>query len=165
MSRTQHHDRAKELLSDARTEPDSFRRRLILAEAQVHATLALSAPAGKDPPGPGQDRAADIKSTGAAHPGMAKGTNKVPARPAGQPRPGGARPPTDNEPVRKVAQPAPAEYVRTGTPRNRYPARVPGQPEPPGPGKKEPGDPGDQKLRGPGGPKPGSSRRSSAGHR
>ena len=53
MNRTQHHERAEQLLLDARTEQDSIRR-LILAEAQVHATLALSAPPGASPPGRGQ---------------------------------------------------------------------------------------------------------------
>jgi len=51
MDRTQHHERAEQLLSDVRKEPDSFLRGLILAEAQVHATLALSAPAETSPPG------------------------------------------------------------------------------------------------------------------
>jgi hypothetical protein len=66
-SASEHHEEAERRLEEARTEQDSIRRRLILAEAQVHAILALSAPAGKGPPGPGQDEAADTESTGTAH--------------------------------------------------------------------------------------------------
>ena len=40
--RADHHREAERLLSEARKEQDSIRRSLILAEAQVHATLALS---------------------------------------------------------------------------------------------------------------------------
>jgi hypothetical protein len=53
-SAREHHDEAERLLALARIEQDGTRRGLILAEAQVHATLALSAPAGKGPSGPGQ---------------------------------------------------------------------------------------------------------------
>lgn len=85
MNRADHHARAEQLLEQARTTPDQISRREILAEAQVHATLALSAPAGKGPPGPGRDEAADIKSTGAAHPGMPKDGGPVPGWPAESP--------------------------------------------------------------------------------
>src|SRR5215467_12096575 len=54
----EHHARAEELLEQARTTPDQISRLEILAEAQVHATLALSAQAGEGPPGQGQDRVA-----------------------------------------------------------------------------------------------------------
>ena len=68
MDRTQHHEKAEQLLSDAREEPDSIRRSLILAEAQVHATLALSAPGGASLPGPGRGEAGDTRRTGQVHP-------------------------------------------------------------------------------------------------
>ena len=87
MNRADHHARAEQLLEQARTTPDQISRREILAEAQVHAALALSAPAGKGPPGPGRDEAADIKSTGAAHPGMPKDGGPVPGWQAGEPYP------------------------------------------------------------------------------
>jgi hypothetical protein len=113
-SATEHHAKAEQLLDQAQAEQDSFRRSLILAEAQVHATLALSAPAGEGPAGPGQDRAADTKSTGTTHQTLAppspgtptyghprwpRGTDLTPARPAGQLGPRGSRLPPDNEPV------------------------------------------------------------------
>jgi integrase/recombinase XerD len=95
-SAREHYEEAERLLALARAEQDSIRRSLILAEAQVHATLALSAPAGEGPAGPGQDRAADTKSTGTAHQTLAspspgtppyahprwpKGTDQTPAGP------------------------------------------------------------------------------------
>ena len=49
-SSSEHHETADQLVSDARKEPDSFRRRLILAEAQVHATLALADAGGQPQP-------------------------------------------------------------------------------------------------------------------
>jgi hypothetical protein len=54
MNRTQHYERAEQLLEEAHTTHDQISRRLILAEAQVHATLALSAAPGTSPPGQGQ---------------------------------------------------------------------------------------------------------------
>jgi len=54
MDRADHHHEAERLLSDALKEQDSIRRSVILAEAQLHATLALSAEPGTSPPGPGQ---------------------------------------------------------------------------------------------------------------
>jgi hypothetical protein len=168
----EHHEEAERLLRDARTEQDSVRRSLILAEAQVHATLAFSAPAGEGRPGPGQDRAADTKSTGETRPARPAGqpdslspgtlTPAPPGEPESEPYPRvrGDRPPPDNEAVRKeavrkVAPAAPAGSVRTGNPSQPVPGPVPGQPGPGGPGKEKPGDPGDQKPRGPAEPKPG----------
>ena len=40
----EHHAKAEQLLKQADTTKDQTSRRLILAEAQVHATLALTAP-------------------------------------------------------------------------------------------------------------------------
>jgi hypothetical protein len=51
-SAREHYEETERLLALARTEQDSIRRGLILAEAQVHATVALSAPAGEGPAGP-----------------------------------------------------------------------------------------------------------------
>ena len=42
----EHHAKAEELLEQARATPDQISRSEILAEAQVHATLALSAAPG-----------------------------------------------------------------------------------------------------------------------
>ena len=56
-SAREHHAKAEQLLEQARTTPDQISRREILAEAQVHATLALSTPAGEGPPGPRRDMA------------------------------------------------------------------------------------------------------------
>jgi hypothetical protein len=41
-SASEHHAKAEELLGQVRKEQDSIRRGWILAEAQVHATLALA---------------------------------------------------------------------------------------------------------------------------
>jgi hypothetical protein len=60
-----HHAAAEQLLGQAGTEEDSIRRSLILAEAQVHATLALSAVIGTARPGPGRGQAGGIRRTGA----------------------------------------------------------------------------------------------------
>ena len=54
MNRADHHAKAEQLLEKARTTPDQISRSEILAEAQVHATLALSAATRTSPPGPGQ---------------------------------------------------------------------------------------------------------------
>jgi hypothetical protein len=62
-----HHEKAEQLLSAAGKEPNSISRSLLLAEAQVHATLALSAPAESMP---GQDEARGTESTAVAPPGM-----------------------------------------------------------------------------------------------
>ena len=50
MNRTQHYERAEQLLEEAHTTHDQISRRLILAEAQVHATLALGAADGQPSP-------------------------------------------------------------------------------------------------------------------
>ena len=88
MTGPEHYRRAEELLSKAEElfgsdEPSAGA--WSVGQAQVHATLALSAPAGKGPPRPGRDEAADTQSTGAAHPDMPEGGGPRPARPAGQP--------------------------------------------------------------------------------
>jgi hypothetical protein len=72
-SAREHHTKAEQLLEQARTERDSIRRGLILAEAQVHATLALGDPGEMGPASSGQDQAADTKSTRAAHSDTPKG--------------------------------------------------------------------------------------------
>jgi hypothetical protein len=68
MNKTQHHEKAEQLLADARNEPDSIRRSQILAEAQVHATLALSAVTVAAPRGPGRGGAGDTRRAGPVHP-------------------------------------------------------------------------------------------------
>jgi hypothetical protein len=54
-SAREHHARAEQLLEEAHATQDQISRRLILAEAQVHATLALSAPDGNRPATPQAD--------------------------------------------------------------------------------------------------------------
>lgn len=77
-----HHAKAEELLDQAHAEQDGTRRGLILAEAQVHATLALGAPAGTGPPGPGRGEAADTQSTGTAHRDMPEGSGPFEKQPS-----------------------------------------------------------------------------------
>ena len=178
MDRTQHHEKAEQLLSDAREEPDSIRRSLILAEAQVHATLALSAPGGASLPGPGRGEAGDTRRTGQVHPLGA------PADP-GLTRPlahggrtllgwgnAGPQPSPDSPPGERGARGRSSSEPRTPyTPGGEVPARPGGQPltfpgqqvpdpagqpaDPGGPSDEEPGRPGDQEPRGPGAPEPG----------
>jgi hypothetical protein len=175
-SAREHHAKAEQLLDQAHAEQDSVRRHLILAEAQVHATLALSAPAGKGPPGPGQDEAADTQSTGTAYqslpsPSPGTPTPAHPGEPPSEPYPGyikvtGHRLPSGQEPVRPVAPAAPAGFVRTwpdpesaaDNPSPPVTSPVTGQPGPGDPGKEEPGDLDDQELRGPEEQKPGGFR-------
>jgi hypothetical protein len=83
MKRADHHREAERLLSEARTEQDSIRRRLILAEAQVHATLALGVPTEMGPASREEAKADRTESTGAAHSEMPKGGGPVPGWPAG----------------------------------------------------------------------------------
>ena len=64
----EHHAKAEELLEQARATPDQISRSEILAEAQVHATLAPSAGTGTPPPGPGRGEAGDTRRTGQYHP-------------------------------------------------------------------------------------------------
>jgi hypothetical protein len=65
MNRTQHHAKAEELLEQAHATPDQISRSEILAEAQVHATLVLSAITGTARPGPRRGQAGGIRRTGA----------------------------------------------------------------------------------------------------
>jgi hypothetical protein len=176
-SAREHYEEAERLLALVRTEQDSIRRSLILAEAQVHATLALSAPAGKDPPGPGRDEAAGTENTGVAHSGIPEGSGPFEMQPSSSPGDlgrgeGGVRdsdPPatreaTLNKPVRPPAVPPAVPALRYGTePSTTRPAYPLGRKRPekqpqeqeqePGPGGQSPsaGDPGEQ---GPGGPTP-----------
>jgi hypothetical protein len=55
-SAREHHAKAEQLLEQAHTEHDSTRRSQILAEAQVHATLALIAAPTPIPSDPGSRR-------------------------------------------------------------------------------------------------------------
>ena len=142
-----HHARAEQLLDQAHAEQDSIRRGLILAEAQVHATLALSAPADKGPPGPGQAQTGSAASTGETRPafpmrpGVPPGATTHPtwrddlAR-TGPPEVTGRRRPTANPPCafrRSLAgmlcahrlrkTPIPEDAGRRISGRNRNPAR------------------------------------------
>jgi hypothetical protein len=72
-SAREHYEEAERLLALSREEQDSTRRGQILAEAQVHATLALSAPAET---GLGQDEAGSTESTLAEDPGVPEGSSQ-----------------------------------------------------------------------------------------
>jgi hypothetical protein len=54
MDKQEHHREAERFLERAHTERDQISRSQLLAEAQVHATLALSAAPDTSPPGQGQ---------------------------------------------------------------------------------------------------------------
>jgi hypothetical protein len=163
-SAREHHEEAERLLEEAHTTHDHISRSLILAEAQVHATLALSAPAGKDPPGPGQDEAADTRSTGTVHQAP---PSPSPGTPTSTPQTvPGSREREGNQPVRPIPVPLPDTHVRTRSnpephaenPAQPAPGPLTGQPGPGDPGKEKPGDLGDQKPRGPEEQKPGGLR-------
>ncbi len=71
-----HYTKAEKLLKRARTEPDSILRSVILAEAQVHATLALGDPGEISQPSPEQNQAADTKSTEETPSGIPEGDGR-----------------------------------------------------------------------------------------
>jgi hypothetical protein len=159
MNRTQHRAKAEHLLEEAHTTHDQISRSLIPAEAQVHATLALSAPPGASPPSRGQpearyatpdwrhDQGSSEGSAGSEPQPDAPGSRYAPGKhPLLQPRAGETR---DSGPA--APQSAPPEPPDTRPP----PLFEPG---PGGPGKKEPGDLDDQKPRGPEEQKPGGFR-------
>ena len=170
-SAREHHAKAEELLKQLPADHDSIRRSLILAEAQVHATLALRDPGEMGPASPEQDQAADIKSTGAAHSGMRKAGNVRPAAPAGfsdraspESRPGQSPRSTwvpDSPVTRPVAQPpfdvplklSPEPATYNPWQQQPRPARRP--PKPGDPDEEEPYDPGEEEPGGPEKPKPG----------
>jgi len=176
-----HHARAEQLLDQAHAEQDSIRRGLILAEAQVHATLALSAPADKGPPGPGQAQTGSAASTGETRPafpmrpGVPPGATTHPtwrddlAR-TGPPEVTGRRRPTANPPVRVQAEPrgdavcspsAEDTYPGRRRQKNQRPEQEPGpaQQQEPDPGEQESGPAGQSPAAGsPGDQKPGSFR-------
>ena len=104
MDKQEHHHEAERLLSEAPKEQDSIRRGLILAEAQVHATLALSAAPGTSPPGPGQSKTSSTASTLEEHARHirdrdAVGTRQVQAAPGGQPGDITPRSPSEGSPL------------------------------------------------------------------
>jgi hypothetical protein len=177
MNRADHHAKAEQLLEQARTTPDQISRSEILAEAQVHATLALSAPAGTGPPGPGQGEAADTQSTGTAHQDMPEGSGPFEMQPhsssAGISR-GGWRDPASSETLTgkssdrgsrgrgtgglRIREPAPAAPPRqeippssTEDPRSAWRPEEQPRKQEPDPAQEQEPDPGDQK---PGGPAP-----------
>lgn len=167
-SASDHHAQADELLNQAHAEQDSIRRGLILAEAQVHAILALSAVTGTARPGPGRGEAGDTRRTEQVHP---LGTPADPGltRPQAHGRTlpgwrkGGPEPSPGSPPGERGARGVSSSRPRTPyTPRDVPPGELPEQaprpvPRPPvpgGPGDEEPGRPGDQEPRGPGAPEP-----------
>lgn len=90
MNRAQHHAKAEKLLDQAHDAGDQISRSLLLAEAQVHATLALTAAAGSNPPGQGQPETSSTASTTEEPPGSswrmaAAGIDLLPTVPEGRP--------------------------------------------------------------------------------
>jgi hypothetical protein len=183
MNRADHHAKAEQLLEQARTTPDQISRSEILAEAQVHATLALSAPAGEGPPGPGLDEAADTQSTRTKYQAPPEAGDMVAAGEPNPPSaqggfPDGARSePRSGRPfgrqasqglpvTRPVPQPPPAGPVPPppspgpAPDYRRQPARpAGGRPAPDDPGEQEPDeqepdDPGEEEPSAPGKPEP-----------
>ncbi len=158
-STREHHAKAEQLLEQARTTRGQSSRSLILAEAQVHATLALSAPPATSPPSPGQAQTGSTASTGEPLPVQPSGDisyTPLPYRPPGERRAGHripagqeSLPPADRgTPRQRAGSPA----VRTPTPPGTKPP-APFEPGPGDPGKQEPdpagqspaaGDPGEQ---------------------
>jgi hypothetical protein len=167
-SASDHHAQADELLNQAHAEQDSIRRGLILAEAQVHATLALSAVTGTAPPGPGRGEAGDTHRTEQVHPLRAPADPGLtgPQAHAGTLtgwRKGGPEPSPGSPPGERGARGVSSSRPRTpSTPRDVPPGELPEQvprpmPRPPvpgAPGDEEPGRPGDQEPRGPGASEP-----------
>jgi hypothetical protein len=82
MNKSEHHAKAEQLLEEAaRTGPDQISRSQLLAEAQVHAILALSAPAEESPPGTGQPETISSAATRGADPGSSESGGGVDPRP------------------------------------------------------------------------------------
>jgi hypothetical protein len=123
----EHHAKAEQLLEQAHAEQDSIRRHLILAEAQVHATLALSAPAD-EPPSPGQTQVGSTASTGEADPVVPAGSDEFQMLP--------------HVPLWATSQPTWRDDP-TGTVRSRVPGKRPPPPASPpvrDPALERPGD-------------------------
>src|SRR5256885_14298778 len=124
-SPSDHHARAEQLLGQAPKEQDSIRRSQILAEAQVHATLALSAPDGTGPPGLGQPETgyawgrAQDRFEGSAGFGLqpyGPGGGGAPGRRGRAPRPPGPPPPRGTGNPRPRARRARAPPPHRGRP-------------------------------------------------
>jgi len=170
-SPSEHYEEAERLLALAHMEKDGTSRSLILAEAQVHATLALSAPVGSSP---GQAQAGSTAGTGEARSGMPGDSGPFQPRPYGSStkpaRPGGIRGPIIVEsapPAPSRPRPIQVSGSRPALPPDEQAVRPPAQPRSagaaqarpdPGPATDDPpqpGDLGDQELRGPEQQKPG----------
>ena len=149
-----HHAKAEELLGQARTAQDQVSLSLILAEAQVHATLALSAEPGTSPPGPGQPETRSTPRGEELPPAVIQpyGPGRREVRPPGQTTP---RTPAWEtlpqwhlpwHPGQQPAAPAPEPPGQTPTPpypgpprrRRRQPAERPEDLEAAEPGEQEP---------------------------
>jgi hypothetical protein len=181
-SASEHRAKAEQLLEEAHTTHDQISRSLILAEAQVHATLALSAPAGDGPPSPGQAQTGSTASIGEARPVVPAGGDEFPVLPHVPPRATrrrtrrddptrtapltvtGKRPEPANRPVRPPAEPAgdtssspSAEDLDLGRRRQRNQRQEqepgPAQEQEPGPEGQSPAA-GDPGEQDPGGPTP-----------
>jgi len=167
MNTAEHHDAADRLLEQARTEQDSIRRSLILAEAQVHATLAAGAAPKTSLASRGQSDAWGRESAGAVPSAWTPGSDPEesplrhpePAAPADKPQgPAPASPPPDpvwrpRRPQQQGPVPARPRTVRGNSAEDEPdPAElVPGGPEQePGLARRppSPGDPGEQEPGG-----------------
>ena len=110
-STREHRAKAEQLLEEAHTTQDQISRSLILAEAQVHATLALSAPPGASPPNRGRTQTGGTAGTPGTASGLARG--QLGLRPAA-PRVSRGDGPRPQVP-RRARSPPPGR----GTPRQR----------------------------------------------
>ena len=170
MNRAEHHDAAERLLEQARTEQDSIRRSQILAEAQVHATLAAGAAPETSLASRGQSEAWGRESAGAVPSAWTPGSDpfQQPAAPADKPQgPAPASPPPEpvwrprlRRPQQQGPVPARPRTIRGNSaeeepdPAEQEPdpaEQEPGGPEQePGPARRppSPGDPGEQEPGG-----------------
>jgi len=157
-SAREHHAKAEHLLKQLPDVQDSVRRSQILAEAQVHATLALSDAPGTSPPGQGQPESRGTTRGEDLAPSTLKPYETGHTRPAAPARPPGdttARTPmraslrgprpwvVDTPPAQRQSPP----YSEPAQPGKRGPAGQSREPdaddlddeEPARPGEQEPG--------------------------
>ena len=176
-SAAEHRAKAEQLLEDAHAAGDQISRGLFLAEAQVHATLALTAAPGTGPPGPGQPETSSTASTmedlpGGIWGGAAGGMVPVlPTTPMRLPGPTAPRTPTEGpspmrhpvttarpwRPGQEPAAPAPPRPAEQRPARPAEQPAKPAHPAGPGPAPDEPGEkePDEEEPAQPGKPEPG----------
>lgn len=166
-SAREHHAKAEQLLEQAHTAQDQISRSQLLAEAQVHATLALSVAPGTSPPGQGQPEPRGTTRDVNLAPSTLKPHETGRTRPARPARPPGdttaqtpAKPGESSRPPMRPPLRPPRQSVVDAPPVQRQPLSYqepsrPRQRRAEEPGDEEPGDPGEQEPGGPGEPPPG----------